>query len=89
MMQTFIDHAHTLDAAALMERQAALTEWLQRDVASGCRFGLYADNGVPWAAVGCDYDNPCSADGCDPQSGCVHVANTLSCDDDNACTSGD
>ncbi|MCX7052007.1 MAG: hypothetical protein NTV91_09395 [Proteobacteria bacterium] len=50
-MQTFIDHAHTLDAAALMERQAALTEWLQRDVASGCRFGLYADNGVPWAAV--------------------------------------
>lgn len=51
MMQTFIDHAHTLDAAALMERQAALTEWLQRDVASGCRLGLYADNGVPWAAV--------------------------------------
>jgi long-subunit acyl-CoA synthetase (AMP-forming) len=51
MMQTFTDHSHTLDAAALMERQAALTEWLQRDVASGCRFGLYADNGVPWAAV--------------------------------------
>ena len=27
----------------------ALEDWLGPDLSTGCRFGLYADNGVPWA----------------------------------------
>ena len=51
MTGVWSDQDHALDAAALDARESALVDWLQADLAAGCRFGLYADNGVPWAAV--------------------------------------
>lgn len=45
------DQDHTLDAAALDARESELIDWMQADLAAGCRFGLYADNGAPWAVV--------------------------------------
>jgi len=45
--------------------------------------------GTAPAAVGCDDKNPCTADSCNPLSGCQHAVNTAPCDDGNACTSGD
>jgi hypothetical protein len=41
------------------------------------------------SALGCDDTNDCTADGCDPASGCFHTNTTSACDDGNACTSGD
>jgi hypothetical protein len=41
------------------------------------------------AAIECGDQNPCTNDGCDPATGCTHAFHTLSCDDGNACTSGD
>ncbi len=41
------------------------------------------------AAPNCDDGNPCTDDGCNPQSGCVHANNTAACDDRNACTTID
>ena len=38
------------------------------------------------AGVGCDDENPCTDDSCDTQTGCVHVNNSLPCDDSDACT---
>ncbi|HOU53653.1 MAG TPA: hypothetical protein PLQ97_06965 [Myxococcota bacterium] len=43
----------------------------------------------PGAPVVCDDHNPCTDDSCDPARGCRFVANTLLCDDGNACTVGD
>ncbi len=37
----------------------------------------------------CDDDSPCTADGCDPKTGCTHAAVAGGCDDNNACTAGD
>ena len=40
----------------------------------------------------CDDGNPCTADQCSPAAngdGCVHSANTASCDDGDPCTDGD
>jgi hypothetical protein len=37
----------------------------------------------------CDDDNPCTADGCDLDTGCSHVTTPGPCDDGNACTTGD
>lgn len=37
----------------------------------------------------CDDSNPCTDDGCVPETGCTHVANTASCSDGNACTEND
>ncbi len=38
----------------------------------------------------CDDGNGCTADSCDPTSGCVHAPTTgVTCDDASACTSGD
>ena len=37
----------------------------------------------------CDDLNPCTDDGCDPQSGCVFLFNEAACDDGNPCTQGD
>ncbi len=39
--------------------------------------------GVPMA---CGDDNPCTDDFCDPESGCIHTANSKACTDGNACT---
>ena len=38
------------------------------------------------ATKGCDDGLLCSTDRCDPSKGCVHVDNTVRCDDGNACT---
>jgi hypothetical protein len=37
----------------------------------------------------CDDGNVCTDDSCNPESGCLHDANTAVCDDGNACTVGD
>ena len=44
---------------------------------------------MPGAATSCDDDNPCTDDGCDPSTGCAHVANAVPCDDGDPCTAGD
>ena len=42
------------------------------------------------AAPDCDDGNPCTADGCDPEVGCVaEPLSELPCDDGNPCTVGD
>jgi hypothetical protein len=40
-------------------------------------------------AVTCNDGNPCTDDSCNPLQGCVFVANSAPCDDNNGCTSGD
>lgn len=37
----------------------------------------------------CDDGNFCTDDACDPATGCIFNANTIPCDDDDACTTGD
>ena len=37
----------------------------------------------------CSDNNPCTADGCDPVTGCSHLAVTAACDDGSLCTGGD
>ncbi|MFH1531578.1 MAG: hypothetical protein ABIK09_12695 [Pseudomonadota bacterium] len=44
-------------------------------------------NGINLLA--CDDGNPCTDDGCAPQSGCVHTPNDAPCDDGEACTPTD
>ena len=44
----------------------------------------------PGPAINCDDGNSCTTDGCDPATGCVHTNNnSLTCTDNNACTSLD
>jgi hypothetical protein len=42
---------------------------------------------VPGSALTCDDNNPCTADSCNPATGCAHrrIANGLPCGDGNAC----
>ena len=37
----------------------------------------------------CDDNNVCTTDTCDPLAGCLFLANTATCSDDDACTLGD
>ncbi len=39
---------------------------------------------VPGTPLNCDDGNACTTDGCDPQTGCTHVA--VDCDDSDSCT---
>jgi len=59
--------------------------------ASVCTVGDTCAAGVcaPGPLDGCDDQNPCTDDGCDPKQGCQHKSNTASCSDGNACTVGD
>jgi len=41
------------------------------------------------APLACDDGKPCTADGCDPKTGCTQAAAAATCDDGNACTQGD
>jgi MYXO-CTERM domain-containing protein len=42
------------------------------------------------AAIDCNDANPCTADGCDPATGCTHVADdAATCNDGDLCTTGD
>jgi hypothetical protein len=40
-------------------------------------------------ALGCDDDNLCTDDSCDPVTGCTHVANSVECSDEDPCTVDD
>ena len=40
-------------------------------------------------ATSCNDANPCTLDGCDPKSGCTHLAIAASCTDSDACTTND
>jgi len=37
----------------------------------------------------CNDANPCTTDSCDAKKGCANLANTLPCDDNNKCSTGD
>ena len=50
-----------------------------------CNKGLCVGAG----SLDCDDKNGCTADSCDPASGCVNKANTAACDDGDACTTAD
>ncbi len=50
-----------------------------------CKLGECAGQGP----LSCDDGNVCTDDSCDPDSGCVHLANEAACDDGNECTTGD
>ena len=39
--------------------------------------------------LGCNDNNPCTDDKCDPKGGCVHTANTATCEDGNKCSTAD
>jgi hypothetical protein len=54
-------------------------------VTDQCAGGLCLGTG----ALGCDDENICTTDSCDPATGCVQVANKQPCDDGDACTVGD
>ena len=56
----------------------AVGQWIDTVSVTG------SDACLPGAQVGCDDNDPCTADVCDPVAGCGHVR--LSCDDGNACT---
>lgn len=47
-----------------------------------CRQGVCRPGMLP----NCDDANPCTDDGCNPATGCVHTNNTAPCNDGNACT---
>ena len=53
--------------------------------------GVCSGGSCSSAAISCDDNNPCTADSCDPASGCVHtvVTNGTACNDGNACTQTD
>ncbi len=44
---------------------------------------------LPGPIATCSDGNPCTTDSCDPKGGCVFVANSLACTDNNECTVGD
>jgi hypothetical protein len=56
-----------------------------------CTKGEVCQNGVCGGGVlvDCDDENPCTDDLCLPAVGCSHSNNTATCDDDDACTSGE
>ena len=58
---------------------------------SACTTSDTCANGVciPGGTLECEDGNSCTDDSCDPQAGCVHLANQAGCSDANACTSGD
>ncbi len=39
--------------------------------------------------VDCDDRDPCTIDGCDPETGCTHAPSDVGCEDGDPCTSGD
>lgn len=39
--------------------------------------------------IGCDDNNVCTDDACDPTSGCTNTNNTAPCNDENACSTND
>jgi len=54
-------------------------------ISDGCSNGLCIGGG----AKNCDDGNPCTDDGCDPNSGCITSNNANPCDDGSPCTLSD
>jgi len=61
------------------------------DDGNPCTVGDHCSEGacVVEGPAECDDDNPCTTDWCDPLDGCVFYTNTLPCNDDDLCTTGD
>ena len=61
------------------------------DDSDACTLGDVCQGGGCSSAqkVNCNDANPCTSDSCDAKAGCKNAANTLPCDDGNACTQGD
>ncbi len=61
------------------------------DDGSACTDGDGCAGGgcVPGPMLVCDDGNPCTADVCDPVSGCLSTPSSGLCDDGNPCTDGD
>ena len=61
------------------------------DDGNACTSGDVCGGGTcnPGAPIVCDDNNVCTDDTCNPALGCVYTNNTASCDDGNACTTGD
>jgi len=58
---------------------------------NGCTIGDVCAGGKCKSGppLACADGNPCTDDSCDPQSGCVHLANAAPCDDKVPCTAND
>ncbi len=56
-----------------------------------CTMGDHCSGGkcVNSGLAGCNDDNVCTSDSCDPESGCLHLLNEAPCDDSNICTTKD
>ena len=61
------------------------------DDGNACSMGDACSDGAcnPGSSIDCLDADGCTTDVCDPALGCLHVANTVPCDDGNACTVGD
>jgi hypothetical protein len=59
--------------------------------ANGCEQALNVVTNCGGCGVSCDDHNPCTADSCDAQKGCLHVpvSDGIACDDGSACTQQD
>ena len=66
-------------------------EGLPCDDGDKCTVGEVCANGLcdGGVAPNCSDSNTCTEDFCQPQSGCTHVNNSLTCQDGDACTVGD
>jgi hypothetical protein len=52
--------------------------------------GMCSGGACQRPTISCDDGNPCTADSCNPSTGCVHTALTgMACNDNNACTQTD
>ncbi len=58
---------------------------------NACTFDEACTAGVcqPGTPVDCEDGNVCTTDSCTPTEGCVNLANTAPCNDDDTCTLGD
>ena len=60
------------------------------DDGDNCTTDVCTENGCTNDPVTCEDDgNPCTDDGCDPDTGCTHTPNNDPCDDGDACTNDD
>ena len=61
------------------------------DDQNACTVGDLCSAGacVGQGSLPCNDSNPCTDDSCQPDSGCIYLANTAPCDDANACTTSD
>ncbi len=64
---------------------ASCTDSNACSVGDSCKAGVC----LPGAVTVCDDQNGCTADSCDPKTGCVFAPNLAPCSDDNLCTVAD